>query len=479
MLIINYLFFMQNTKLVAILKTLDKDEIKRFGDFVQSPYFNKREANILFFKALVVFYPNFENLLWEKIFKKAFPEKEYKEVYLRNILSDLYSLAENFLMQEHRLLLPMRNKIDFCYELAMRDLFPLAEKQLAILEKELNECQATDGYYHDWLVWYDRLADWVYFKLAQPNKRAPILQEKINNLFGFFWKYILSLYGAILNTQGLFDSYTYDTTQIEAILPLFNPTQYAHNPTLLCEYYTVMLLRPTANDINFEDTYNFIQQNKQHIDKQHLDRLYTVLTAVLGKKPLADNKDTALLLTLHLDSIDLRMQEQLHLSVYTYDSVTNIGYWLKGATWVQAFIANYTHYLPAQLREGWRIFVEARLLLFEGRAADVITMLNVYPDFYEQDYFYTKFILLFAYYETQNVEAFALLADTLAHTLKNRKETIPERRHPEFKNTLYLLQKLQQQPNADDFNKLQQWFADTPEFYQKKWLIEKVIFCTK
>lgn len=380
-------------------------------------------------------------------------------------------------MQEHRLLVPMRNKIDLCYELSMRDLFPLAEKQLAALDEALKQSQTTDNYYYDWRIWYDRLADWIHFKLAQPSLRAPILQEKADNLFRFFWKYTFSLYGVILNVQGTYDSYTYDTSQIESILPLFEPAQHTNNPMLLCEYYTVMFMRPQANQADFEAAYDFIQKHKDNIDKHSLARIYTMLANFLRKQTPPEKNNTSLLLTLHLDSIANLIAEKQPISAYAYNTITYIAYSLKGAAWVRQFIAEYSPHLPQQLREGWQTFVEARLLLFEGKPTETIALLNAYADFYEQDYFYTKLVLLFAYYETNNLNAFELLLDTTDHTLRNRKTELPDREYLQFKNTLRLLQKLHRlslQPDPAAFKKLQQWFEATPDFYLKSWLEGRV-----
>lgn len=469
---------MQQTKLIVLWQTLNSEEMKRLGDYLKSPYFNKREAPIALYKILAAHYPDFDNLKWDKLFKKAFPDKPaYNDVYLRNVLSDLYALTEGFLTQEHRLLVPIRNETDLCYQFVMRDLFTIAEKKLAVLDADLSKRQQYDDYYYDWRVWYDRLADWTYYRQAKSSQRAPALQQKADNLFCHFWIYILRLYGVMLNAQDLFDSYTYDMRRIEAVLPLFDPAFYADNPMLLSEYYTSMLLRPQATDADFELTYGFIQNYRAQLPNMSIVRLNTHLSNYLKWQEKTDIVSNELRLQLSLDSLELYKTEKQNLPVYTYNTITDVGYAVKGAVWVRRFIAEHSDQLPQELREGWRTFAEARIALYEGKPHETIHLLASYPDFYERDYFYVKFYLLFAYYDTQNYDAFDLLADTISHTLRNQKEKLPKREYFQFKNTLSLLQKLNRlhlQFNPAQFEETRQWLGHTLGFYGKGWLLHAV-----
>lgn len=472
---------MIGSKLLCVLATLDQNEQKRFSDFIQSPYFNKREAPAALYKFILELCPDFENPDWGKIFKKAFPSKKsYSNSYLRNVLSDLYILIESFLAHEHRLLLPIRNELDICYEFAMRDLFELAEKKLATITETLNQSKLNDDYYYDWLIWHDRLADWIFFKKTKPSLRAPILQKKIDNLIKYFWRYTLSVYGVILNVREQSDSYSYDTTQIEAMLSLFIPEQFADAPELLCEYYTIKLLRAEATFDDFRAAYDFLNKNNNKISQASVSRIYVLLANFLKKQEQENENDEndQLIFTLFLESIHFDISRLGTMSAYSYNSITYFGYFTKGSDWLRNFIAEYSNYLLPQIREGWRTFVEARLLILENNAADAINLLLTYDSFYELDYFYTKQYLLFAYYKTKNDEAFSLLLDTITHTLYNRKDNIPRQEYEKYKNTLLLLKKmyqLRQKSTPHALAELQQWFDSTPLFFNKRLLRTAVI----
>ncbi|HMS65746.1 MAG TPA: hypothetical protein PKD83_10905 [Ignavibacteria bacterium] len=93
---------MLNTSLLEILRTFDKAELKRFEDFVQSPYFNKKTIIIKLFKNLKKYAPDFkkDNLKREIVWKSLYPEKEFNYGVMKNLIYDLTQLVERFLAEE-------------------------------------------------------------------------------------------------------------------------------------------------------------------------------------------------------------------------------------------------------------------------------------------------------------------------------------------------------------------------------------------
>lgn len=90
----------KKTKLIRLLKTFSPLEWKRFGRFVQSPYHNSNQTIIKFFTVLKKLFPfeTEEGLEQESVFKKVFGKKEFKSSKFQNLCSDLYGLAEDFLI---------------------------------------------------------------------------------------------------------------------------------------------------------------------------------------------------------------------------------------------------------------------------------------------------------------------------------------------------------------------------------------------
>lgn len=94
---------MLKSKVVDILRTFSNDELKKFGEFLNSPYHNKNKKAVKLFEVLSEHHPGYsnKNLSKENIFKLIFHDgtsgKQFNDASVRNLLSDLLLLSEKFL----------------------------------------------------------------------------------------------------------------------------------------------------------------------------------------------------------------------------------------------------------------------------------------------------------------------------------------------------------------------------------------------
>lgn len=119
-------------KAIDILRSLSPPEIKSFRDFINSPFHNKNKNVIKLFSSLKTYYPKFSSaqLTKENIYKKIYPGKNYNDLVLRILMSDLLTLLENFLITINL----KKNKIDqkkfLIREFTDRKLFNFLKKEL-------------------------------------------------------------------------------------------------------------------------------------------------------------------------------------------------------------------------------------------------------------------------------------------------------------------------------------------------------------
>lgn len=84
-----------------ILKKLSKEDLRTFGDFLKSPYFNTKETLYLLYKEVIRQHPDFKENKFEykKIYKKIYGG-EYKEQTIKNLFSELGNLLKKFIAHE-------------------------------------------------------------------------------------------------------------------------------------------------------------------------------------------------------------------------------------------------------------------------------------------------------------------------------------------------------------------------------------------
>ena len=92
---------MQNTKLVTLLRTFDKKELKEFEKFVASPFHSGSRDLMPLLTEIKKYYPKFDNprFTGEEVFQRAFKGKKFDEGYFRKMLSFLYKMGEDFLVE--------------------------------------------------------------------------------------------------------------------------------------------------------------------------------------------------------------------------------------------------------------------------------------------------------------------------------------------------------------------------------------------
>ncbi|MEP7145604.1 MAG: hypothetical protein ABI792_01205 [bacterium] len=102
---------MVNAKAVNIIRGLNRKELLKFEKFIDSPYFNSNTKLKKLYKILKNFYPDFESPQCNKenIYKYVYDKENFSDEKLRKLFSDLYKLAEKYLV----VLNLERNRMDY------------------------------------------------------------------------------------------------------------------------------------------------------------------------------------------------------------------------------------------------------------------------------------------------------------------------------------------------------------------------------
>ncbi len=90
---------MYNSSLVEIIKSFSSSDIKRFDEFLNSPFFNKKPTVIKLWDDLKSFYPEFNSkeISKKNTYERIVPGKKYNYGTMKNMIFDLTKLAEIFL----------------------------------------------------------------------------------------------------------------------------------------------------------------------------------------------------------------------------------------------------------------------------------------------------------------------------------------------------------------------------------------------
>ncbi len=131
---------MLKSKVIVVFKAFSTEEIKKFRNFVHSPFHNTNRNVIKLFEIIKKHYPNFEasQLAKENLFKKLYPGKKYSDIVMRILISDMLKLEEQFLAYQKYEKEYLTEKRYLLEELEERKLESLFKRHIKEAEEYLN-----------------------------------------------------------------------------------------------------------------------------------------------------------------------------------------------------------------------------------------------------------------------------------------------------------------------------------------------------
>ncbi len=142
---------MFNHNIFKLLREFSKPELKAFERFVDSPYYNKSNKVKRLFIEIKKFHPDFLNkkLTKEYLSKKINPSLKYHDSTLRDLMSDLLLLLEEFLIMEEFKKDRSEKDIFLLKSLIDKNQNILFEKHLKRLNNEIEDRGIDSSYFYN------------------------------------------------------------------------------------------------------------------------------------------------------------------------------------------------------------------------------------------------------------------------------------------------------------------------------------------
>jgi hypothetical protein len=197
-----------NSKAISIIRTLSKEEFKRLGKFLSSPFFITNKNLLKLYKVLREHYPQFDDEKFNKrsIYKSIYGTSDYHDEGLRKLFSELYKELNKYLvilnLEEDQV---TYNKL-LLRKLCIKKLDSLFIKNLSGANELIDK---TDFHYINFLEKY--LLQWeyvaFYLERGEQHKIPPNIIERANYLIFFF---LSDLILTIKDVDGIRKKYGYD-----------------------------------------------------------------------------------------------------------------------------------------------------------------------------------------------------------------------------------------------------------------------------
>ncbi len=243
---------MQKSKLIELLKGLNASEVKDFGRYVESPFFNKNQNLVLLYQYIVKSFPDYEakRLNKETILKKVFPNlKATQTKRLSYFASDLIKLLEDYMIWVENQKNDADREIRLIEAYKNRKLDQFFWRSTDKLKTELEKKLHRDINYYYQLFRINHISFAQLGTLQRNKKQVGLFEETLNALDIFYFAMKLKYACSMNSLKGTLP----ETTTIHLLDPIVDLTkQEAFNKNKILDIYNNFYLFNQA-DISIEE----------------------------------------------------------------------------------------------------------------------------------------------------------------------------------------------------------------------------------
>jgi hypothetical protein len=477
---------MEESKLAKILSTFTPGEFKDFGKFLRSPYHNQTERNLEgFFEIIRKSYPDF-NISKENIYRKLYAGKPYNEKTIKNIFTDTYKMAEDFLTINK-----FYSKKEFEANLRAE---ALLEKNLeneylkaASRTEEILNTDKMGG--EDYFINYRRYHQhkMTYSKSFYKDKSetghilqsieylAALLLKDLSNLLV---NKQLSVY---LNT-GAEDSQMLnmllENFDIDKFMLQLEEINHKFYPYIAFRYY---LYKDLCEQENFEYFYKLKEIVYKYMDEFSRETQFEASWAIINSCAMTSRRANTEMRRESLNMLKLQLEKGLHIapgnsyySTPAFNQLLAEALYFKEFDFVKSVIEKHSGELEPGIREEMKHWGYASLY-FDKHDYELALSYASKINFREPNFkVQVKFLLFKIFYEMDLTEQALSIINTSMHALKleDLSKEVRNRYITSFKNSVKLV-KIKNNYSIEDAELFKRKI-NPQTFIGKKWILNKI-----
>lgn len=322
------------------LSTLSVVEIREFGKFVRSPFFNNRPQLSHYFDAWV----------HAQSGQQALPNTRKADVSTRLTHSALLALLEKYWMYCEKFEDPERAKIRLAAVYRKRNL----SKHFRITLREARQSRERRpwrhaDYYHDL-----NLIEWEQYQYDTAARRTESLnlQSTSDLLDTAFIARKLRLACLARSHQAVYRA-DYKMGLLDAVLPYVESAGLLHIPAIGLYFHCYRFLNDSQAVSHFDSFKTMLFEHAESFPVEELRTLF-LLAINFGIKKINESSEGWLRTTLELYQSALERKlllENQHLSRFAFNNIVAIALRVGELDWTEQFILDYRSLLERQWRE--------------------------------------------------------------------------------------------------------------------------------
>lgn len=471
---------MHDSKIIVILKTLTPKEFKDFGRFVHSPFFNRLRNVTKFYEVLKKYYPEFsnKNLSEENIYNQIFHSEKFDYWKMKNLISDLMALAEEYLAYTKYRTDNFNRTKYFLEALDIKHLDRIFENKFNEAEKIIhtNYIEGENYYYNKYQL--ELLAGNHQFtkKDFSSENRLQIITD---NFIKFSLLRILKMYTYMINEDAAYTMKNKELVLINEVINHIKEYTYSDTPAIRI-YFLILMI--TMDDTEAEKYYFELKdiklKNKNHFEAEELYNINICIANFCTKMVLQGSKR---FLSEYFEAVkDSIFNDPWGnpdiITHFRFMNAVITGIKLNETKWVENFIRDFQNKLQPEYRDETVSLTTAMLLFAKGKYEQSLVELTKinFDDCHHK--MHLRNLTLQIYFELNHFEAAISIIDSYRHFLTREKSISELYRNYNMNFVKYFneILKLKIGIKIMHADELLYEVNKSPEFANKDWIMEKL-----
>ena len=473
---------MSSNKLTELFESLNPNEIRKLGEFVQSPFFNKsKRMKRIFYYLKKSVKNNKLNYNKNNFILYVFEKENINDSIVRIALSDFTRLIKKFLIHSKTEKNQTYNIVELIEESRLKGAFKnfIADSLQMRAELDKNNLKNADEYYH-----FSKL----YASMSMYNDN----KLKINRSFPYQDTIECIEHSFMLSKLHYHNLYIISKTPLynETIIPGFlmenilseiagNIQLFKEKHKLIyCEYLIMDMLLSKGDYNSYNELLLLIKKNYKYFDNVYLTHLfYTFNTKLINE--FKDETDKLHQFKFY-KVIEIYYQigffdNYQQIPYYMFHNSINISINLGKISFAESFYEKYSGKIEESISRDVIYLPKAMIHIQKKEYETAIKYLSKVKNLNYQIYLNSRIYLARIYYELGHNENLFYLIDSCKHYLSRNKAVIGNR-NLRFKNYFRLINQLAKIDEKDKFllQKLRKEILNTEQLADKTWFLEAI-----
>lgn len=414
---------MKDTKIIDLLKNFSNEEMKEFGYFVHSPYYNRIKNVSKLFDQIKKFHPEFSSryLNNEYLFKRVTGKIAYNDGVMRNLYSDLYSLGAEYLGNKSFSGKPHYKKMLQLCALRKLNEGKNLEAELEKLRETLERSKHIDEDHY-----FDLFQYWNLRNNSFDARSVEKFHQNINNEIGHLSQYfIIHLFDRFFQANRFRTSYKTNAkhnflSDTAAVLK-----KYGYMESAVAKiYFKIYMLTMTFDETCYFQLKDLLKDNFKNLSSYIRYIIFQSLTVYFmnterrGIKKF--RKDRFELYRDYAKSGDIIYNNVFSDASYTNGVVAGIN--AGEFEWAEKFNEDFKKYLPLNIRQDAYYYNKSRMLHSIGKNEEALGFLSKVISTHHPIKAVVKVVELQILYELDMVDSIYLKLDSFRHFFTKNPE---------------------------------------------------------